>query len=70
MLLLVTFGVMNVVAMIALAAVIVIEKVLVPGRWFSVAVGIVAFGLAAAIWVDPSLAPGLYAPPETPMGGM
>lgn len=70
MLLLVTFGVMNVVAMVVLAAVIVTGKILVAGRWFSIAVGLVAFGLAAAIWVDPSLAPGLHAGTDTPMGGM
>jgi predicted metal-binding membrane protein len=70
MLLLVTFGVMNVFAMVVLAAVIVIEKIFVPGRWFSVGVGLVAFGLAAAIWVDPALAPGFHAGSEMPTGGM
>ena len=69
MLLLVVFGVMNIVAMVVLASVIVVEKVFVPGRWFSVAVGVAAFGLGAGIWIDPSLAPGLYAAPST-MGGM
>ena len=68
MVLLVTFGVMNVVAMIVLAAVIVAEKVFVPGRWFSVAVGLAAFGLAIGIWADPSLASGFYAVPD--MGTM
>jgi predicted metal-binding membrane protein len=68
MVLLVTFGVMNVVAMIVLAAVIVVEKVFVPGRWFSVVVGLAAFGLAIAVWVDPSLASGFYAAPD--MGTM
>jgi predicted metal-binding membrane protein len=62
MVLLITFGVMNVYAMVVLAAVIVVEKVLVPGRWFSVAVGLAALGLGIAIWVDPSLAPGFHAP--------
>jgi predicted metal-binding membrane protein len=64
MVLLVTFGVMNVVAMIALAAVVVIEKVFVPGRWFSVAVGAAAFALAVGIWIDPSLAGGFHAASE------
>jgi predicted metal-binding membrane protein len=68
MVLLVTFGVMNLLAMVALAAVIVVEKVLVPGRWFSVAVGAAAFVLAAVIWLDPSLAPGFHA--ATSMGEM
>ena len=61
MILLVTFGVMNVVAMVVLAAVIVIEKIVAPGRWFSVAVGAAAFGLGVAIWLDPSVATGFYA---------
>ncbi|MGZ4764408.1 MAG: DUF2182 domain-containing protein [Ilumatobacteraceae bacterium] len=70
MLLLVTFGVMNVLAMVVLAAVIVVEKIFAPGRWFSVGVGLVAFALAIAIWADPSLAPGLHATTTTMMGGM
>jgi predicted metal-binding membrane protein len=61
MLLLITFGVMSVVAMLVLAAVIILEKVLVPGRWFSLAVGAVAFALGIAIWIHPSLAGGLHA---------
>jgi predicted metal-binding membrane protein len=61
MLLLVTFGVMNVAVMAVLAAVILVEKVAKPGRWFSVAVGIAAFALAVAVWADASLAPGLHA---------
>jgi predicted metal-binding membrane protein len=61
MLLLVTFGVMSLVVMLLLAAVILAEKLLSPGRWFSVAVGGAAFALGAAIWVDPSLASGLHA---------
>jgi predicted metal-binding membrane protein len=68
MVLLVTFGVMNVFAMIVLAAVIVIEKVFLPGRWFSIGVGLAAFGLAVGIWVDPSLAAGFHATPD--MGQM
>jgi predicted metal-binding membrane protein len=68
MVLLVTFGVMNLLAMVVLAAVIVVEKVFAPGRWFSVAVGAGAFALAIGIWIDPSLAPGLHA--ASPMGAM
>ena len=68
MLLLITFGVMNVVAMVALAVVIVVEKVFVPRRWFSVLAGLAAFGLAIGIWLDPALARGLYAAaPMEPM---
>ena len=67
MVLLVTFGVMNVFAMVVLAAVIVVEKVVVPSRWFSVAIGAAAFGLAIGIWVDPALAIGFYPAPTTGM---
>jgi predicted metal-binding membrane protein len=63
MVLLVTFGVMNLVAMVGLAAVIVTEKVLVPGRWFSISVGVVAVGLAIAVGIHPSLAAGLHEAP-------
>jgi predicted metal-binding membrane protein len=61
MVLLVTFGVMNVVAMVVLAVVIVVEKVFVTGRWFSVAIALAAFALAVGITVDASLAFGFYA---------
>ena len=61
MVLLIAFGVMNLLAMVGLASIILAEKTLTPGRWFSVAVGVVALGLAAAIWFDPSLAAGLHA---------
>ncbi|MEP6660370.1 MAG: DUF2182 domain-containing protein [Acidimicrobiales bacterium] len=67
MVLLVTFGVMSVVAMLVLAAVIILEKVLLPGRWFSFSVGIVAVALGIAIWVHPSLAGGLHAPTDAEM---
>ena len=70
MLLLITFGVMNVLAMVVLAAVIVVEKIFKPGRWFSVGVGLVALALGIAIWADPSLAPGLHATSNAVMGGM
>lgn len=70
MLLLITFGVMNVLAMVVLAAVIVVEKVLAPGRWFSIAIGAAAFAFGIAIWIDPSLAPGLHAVVPMASGGM
>jgi predicted metal-binding membrane protein len=69
MVLLVTFGVMNVFAMVVLAAVILIEKVVAPGRWFSVAVGVAALVLGVAIWANPALAPGLHSAPMAPMMG-
>jgi predicted metal-binding membrane protein len=69
MLLFVTFGVMNVLAMVMLAAIILVEKIVAPGRWFSIAVGIAAGALAVAIWINPTLAPGLHAsPPAMNMG--
>jgi len=62
MALLVTFGVMNLLAMVVLAAVVLVEKIVAPGRWFSVVVGVAACGLGVAIWIHPALAPGLHAP--------
>jgi predicted metal-binding membrane protein len=70
MVLLITFGVMNVWAMVVLAGVIVVEKVFAPGRWFSVAIGVTAFAFAIAIWIDPSLAAGLHASSKMMTGGM
>jgi predicted metal-binding membrane protein len=70
MLLLVTFGVMNVFAMVVLSFVIVVEKVLAPGRWFSTAIGLAAFALAIAIWIEPSLAPGFHVGSHVTMDGM
>jgi predicted metal-binding membrane protein len=70
MVLLVTFGVMNVLAMILLAAVIVIEKIVQPRRWFSILVGLAAIGLGIAIWIHPSLASGLFSTPDGSMGEM
>ncbi len=70
MLLLITFGVMSIVAMVVLAAVILAEKLLAVGRWFSIAIGVAAIVLGVAIWIDPSLAPGLHATTSMDMGGM
>jgi len=70
MLLFVTFGVMSVVAMVVLAAVILTEKLLVVGRWFSVAIGVAAICLGVAICIHPPLAGGLYTAHGTDMGGM
>jgi predicted metal-binding membrane protein len=70
MLLFVTFGVMSVVAMVVLAAVILAEKLLAPGRWFSIAIGVAALALGVAIWIHPSLAGGLHATTDADMGGM
>jgi predicted metal-binding membrane protein len=70
MLLLVTFGVMSLVAMVLLAAVILAEKLWAPGRWFSVGIGMAAIALGLAVWIDPSLAPGLHATSDATLGGM
>jgi predicted metal-binding membrane protein len=57
--LLVAFGLMNVVAMVVLAGVVLVEKVWPHGPGFARAVGVVAAACAVlVIWV-PGLAPGL-----------
>ena len=70
MLLLVTFGVMSILAMAVLATVILAEKLLSPGRWFSISIGGVAVALGIAILIDPSWAPGLHATTGADMAGM
>lgn len=66
--LLVALGIMNVAAMVVLAAVVLSEKLWFRGEAFPRAVGLVAFALAiTVIWV-PELAPGLH--PDGGMGGM
>jgi predicted metal-binding membrane protein len=65
MLLFVTFGVMNVFAMVVLAAIVLVEKIVAPGRWFSIIVGVAACALAIGIWIHPALAPGLHSPKST-----
>ena len=57
--LLVAFGVMNVAAMITLAAVVIVEKLWSRGEAFSGVVGVVAIALAIAVIWLPGLAPGL-----------
>jgi predicted metal-binding membrane protein len=62
MLILVAVGVMNVAAMVGLAAVVLIEKASPRGHAIGRLVGAAALGLAVAtIWL-PWLAPGLHAP--------
>jgi predicted metal-binding membrane protein len=56
----VVVGVMNLAAMVVLAAVVLAEKLWVRGEVLARVVGIAALALAAAvIWV-PALAPGLH----------
>jgi predicted metal-binding membrane protein len=60
MALFVVVGVMNLAAMVVLAAVVLAEKLWVRGELLARMVGIVALALAVAvIWV-PELAPGLH----------
>ena len=62
---LVAVGVMNVPAMLVLAATVLLEKLWSHGVGFSRVVGVAALGLAVAvIWV-PELAPGLHATGDT-----
>lgn len=59
MVLMVAFGVMNVVAMIGLALIIAIEKVWRHGERFARAIGFASLGCAFALVFVPELAPGL-----------
>jgi predicted metal-binding membrane protein len=64
MVILIALGVMNVPAMIALAAVIALEKVWRWGVHFSRAVGVAALAAAVAVIWEPGLAPGLTNEPH------
>ena len=65
MVILIAVGVMNVAAMVGLAALVLIEKVWTRGRVVGRLAGVAALGLAVAtIWL-PWLAPGLH--PAAPM---
>jgi predicted metal-binding membrane protein len=70
MALLIAFGLMNLAAMIVLAAVVVVEKTGPWGRRLSQFLGIVALALAIAVIFDPHLAPGLVPPSSENMGNM
>jgi predicted metal-binding membrane protein len=59
MVLLAAFGVMNLWAMVVLAAVITAEKLAPVGRLVARAVGIASIVLAVAVFWVPALAPGL-----------
>ncbi|HEY6316580.1 MAG TPA: DUF2182 domain-containing protein [Acidimicrobiia bacterium] len=62
MVVLLAFGMMNVAAMLVLAAMMSIEKVFVRGEALSRLVGVLALGLAFAVIWAPGLAPGLHPP--------
>ena len=59
MVLMVAFGVMNVVAMVGLAVVIAVEKMWHRGESFARVVGVACILYAVALIIQPSLAPGL-----------
>ena len=70
MIILIAVGTMNVAVMVALAAVIFIEKVWKYGRQFATAVGLLLLGIALlAVWV-PWLLPGLHMATMTTAPGM
>jgi predicted metal-binding membrane protein len=71
MALLVAFGLMNVIAMVAVAAIVLVEKAWARGVGFARLVGVVSLALAVAVVVRPSIAGGLYQPSSSSMmGGM
>jgi predicted metal-binding membrane protein len=70
MVLMIAFGVMNLLAMVVLAAVIGIEKQWRHGERFAQATGVVALGLAVAVIFFPGLAPGLDGGSMNGMDGM
>lgn len=71
MVVLIAFGLMNVVAMVVLAGAVLAEKTWSQGPRFGRALGVVAIGAAIAVIFEPGLAPGLHhlTQPD-PMGGM
>jgi predicted metal-binding membrane protein len=67
MVILVAVGLMNIAAMVALAAVILVEKVFRWGPAVGRLAGVAALALAVAVFWFPWLAPGLHAPLMMPM---
>jgi predicted metal-binding membrane protein len=71
MALLVAFGLMNLLVMVALAGAVLVEKTWAWGPRFSKALGVFALVLAIAVAFEPGLAPGLHhAAGAGRMGGM
>jgi predicted metal-binding membrane protein len=68
--LMVAFGVMNLWAMVALAAVIALEKQWTHGAAVARLTGVAALALALLVPFVPELAPGLHAARDTVMDGM
>lgn len=67
MVILIVVGVMNVAAMVSLAAVVLVEKTWRRGPAAGRLAGVAALGLAVAVIWFPWLAPGLHAPPPMTM---
>jgi predicted metal-binding membrane protein len=57
---LIAFGLMNLLAMVALAGAVLVEKTWSWGPRFSRALGVAALGLAVAVIFAPAIAPGLH----------
>jgi predicted metal-binding membrane protein len=70
MLLIIAFGVMNLVAMVALAGVVVLEKQWVHGEAVAKVAGVISLILAVAVIFVPDLAPGLSMPSVPMMSSM
>ncbi len=71
MALLVAFGLMNVIAMVVLAATVLAEKTWTRGPQLSRVVGVAALALAVAVIFEPNIATGLHGMAGTgQMGGM
>jgi predicted metal-binding membrane protein len=70
MTMLVAFGLMNLDAMIALALVVVVEKLGPWGRQFARLVGVVALAATVVVVLQPHLAPGLVPGGQSDMGRM
>jgi predicted metal-binding membrane protein len=70
MLLMIAFGVMNIGAMLGLAAVIAIEKLWRHGETFARVVGIACLVFAVLVLLEPGLAPGLDPDGVNPMQNM
>lgn len=66
MALMAVFGAMSLVAMVALMGIVAIENLAPAGERVARGCGVVALGLAVAVWWLPGLAPGLH-PPEMMM---
>ena len=70
MALMLTFGLMNVTAMVVLTAVCAVEKVWSGGKQFARAVGVAALALGVLIALDPAFAPWLHLAPMVDHGHM